>query len=119
MLRKLRPFVFKDSRIPGWLGKVLPIEPSAISFFVFVWTTFQHPDRRLVTHETIHFQQQLELLFVGQWLLYLAFYLKGLFDFGDGRQAYVNNPFEREAYFNQSNPDYLARRRRYSWVHYI
>ena len=119
MLKKLRPIVFKGSRVPRWLGKILPIEPTAISFFVFVWVVFEQPDRRLIDHETIHFQQQLELLFVGQWLLYALFHLKGLFDWRDGRQAYINNPFEREAYYNQANSEYLSRRSRYAWVHYI
>ena len=70
-------------------------------------------------HETIHFQQQLELLFVGQWILYVSFWLFGLIKYKDGTIAYRENPFEREAYNNDTQVDYLENRKRFNWINYI
>jgi len=33
--------------------------------------------------------------------------------------AYFNNPFEIEAYKNEADVDYLATRKRYSWIKYV
>ena len=70
-------------------------------------------------HETIHFQQQLELLFVGQWILYGLFWLIGLIRYRDGKKAYYENPFEREAYRHDKEEGYLATRPRYAWSFYV
>ena len=37
----------------------------------------------------------------------------------DTKLAYKNISFEREAYQNQSNLDYLSNRKHYSWFSYI
>jgi hypothetical protein len=118
-MKNLKPIVFENSKIPVILSKVAPIEIWAISLFIFVWCRGEISDitRR---HETIHFQQQLELLFVFQWILYLGLYAFGLFSHkGNGEEAYRMNPFEREAYENQYDKDYLATRPRYNWIKYF
>ena len=118
-MKNLKPIVFENSKIPVILSKVAPIEIWAISLFIFVWCREEASDitRR---HETIHFQQQLELLFVFQWILYLGLYVLGLFlQKGNRDEAYRMNPFEREAYENQYDKDYLATRPRYSWIKYF
>ena len=118
-MKNLKPIVFENSKIPVILSKVAPIEIWAISLFIFVWCRGEASDitRR---HETIHFQQQLELLFVFQWILYLGLYVLGLFlQKGNRDEAYRMNPFEREAYENQYDKDYLATRPRYNWVKYF
>jgi hypothetical protein len=69
-------------------------------------------------HELIHFFQQIELLFVGHWILYVIFYIversKGM----KHDLAYRNNPFEREAYANE-NLTYLITRKPYAWLKYM
>lgn len=68
-------------------------------------------DDRLLNHERIHTRQQLELLFLPFFILYLAEWIIGLFRFGfDSNRAYQAITFEREAYANQDNPGYLPRR---------
>jgi hypothetical protein len=110
-----KPKFFENSRLPGILSKVAPINIWAISFGTFVWCkgALSETDKR---HETIHYQQQLELLFVFQWVLYFVFYLVGLAKYRNGLLAYINNPFEVEAYDNEKNEDYLLVRKRYSWL---
>jgi len=115
MMKLWEPKFFENSRLPGILSKVAPINIWAISFGTFVWCkgTLSKTDKR---HETIHYQQQLELLFVFQWVLYFVFYLVGLAKYRNGLLAYLNNPFEVEAYDNEKNEDYLLVRKRYSWL---
>ena len=98
-----KPKFIEHSRVPIWLSKVAPIEIWAIN------------DK---THETIHYQQQLELLFVFHWALYFLFWVIGMIRFRSGMMAYFNNPFEIEAYKNEADIDYLATRKRYSWIKY-
>lgn len=74
----------------------------------------------LVRHEEIHLRQQLELLIVGAWILYLfeyayARFVKKL----DKRQSYYYTSFEQEAHRNAMNPEYLLTRRPYAFVKYI
>ena len=114
-----KPYLFEDSKIPVWLSKIAPIEIYAVSFFIFVWCRSKMP-YYVQRHETIHFQQQLELLFIGQWILYGLFYVKNFIKYkGDGRRSYINNPFELEAYANEKNYNYLKERKRYNWIKYI
>ena len=112
------PVVFENSKIPVLLSKLAPIEINAVSFACFVFCRGVLSKTSL-RHETIHYHQQLELLFVGQWLLYGTFWLVGLVKHMSGRTAYYENPFEREAYDNQKKYTYLQKRPLWSWTRYI
>ena len=116
-LRLLQPSVIENSKVPVWLSRISPITIYAISFgiWVFCRAVLTKTTRR---HETIHFQQQLELLFILQWILYGLFWLVGLIVHRDATMAYYANPFEQEAYTNEKRPTYLKKRELYSWRHY-
>jgi|TARA_R110000824_G_scaffold196366_1_gene379555 hypothetical protein len=120
MLRKLRPFVFEDSRIVRFLSKlgILGIRPIAISFGPFVFLKNKR-NPVMENHEAVHFFQQLELLFVFQWILYALFYLIGLIKHRGRAKAYYSNPFEKEAYEKQGNMNYLETREWFSWRKYL
>lgn len=72
-----------------------------------------------INHEKIHFQQQLETLFIGLLLLelfetiYAVVILKKSFP-----EAYKWRSSEQEAYLNQGNQDYLKERRLWSIFRY-
>ena len=117
-VRARKPIFIENSRVPVLLSYVSPININAISFGLCVWSR-STMDERVRRHETIHFQQQIELLFVLQWILYGLFHLVGLVRYRNGEQAYRENPFEREAYGNDKDEDYLKNRKRYAWVRYI
>lgn len=117
-IKKLKPFFIEDSRIPILLSYISPINIWAISLGIFVWCRGTI-NQQTKTHETIHFHQQLELLFLFQWILYGIFYLRALYLYRDTKMAYRENPFEREAYFNDSSVNYLANRKFYSWINYL
>lgn len=117
-ISKRRPFIFENSSIPRIVGYVAPIEPFAVSFGPFVFCKEEFPESTL-RHETIHFHQQIELLFVFHWLLYGFFHIKGLITEGDGSNAYRQNPFELEAYDNDNDKNYLKKRELFAWVKYV
>ena len=112
------PWFIENSKVPVWLSKLAPINIWALSFGPWVWCRgeLSKTTRR---HEIIHFQQQLEMAFVFQWIAYGLFYLVGLAKYRDGATAYRENPFEREAYSNDRKFTYLEKRKRYAWVAYI
>lgn len=113
------PIEIENSKVPVWLSYLAPIDIYAFSFGPFIWCrgTFS---TRLRNHETIHWRQQLECLFVFQWLLYGLMWLWMLMEYrGNMRAAYRNNPFEREAYANDVDPNYLESRKLFSWVKYM
>jgi len=129
-LKEWVPKIYSNSQVPIWLSRLAPINIYAISFGWWVWCRDDLETRRsskagraevtrIRQHETIHFQQQLELLFVAQWVLYGLFYLLGLLRYRSGVKAYRENPFEREAYNHDSEPDYLENRKRYKWLKYL
>ena len=104
--------------IPVLLSKVTPINVWANSFAFWVWCRGEMSDRTK-RHETIHYLQQRELLMVVQWVLYGLFHIIGLIRYRDGQTAYYENPFEREAYANDENPNYLKERKPYAWINYL
>ena len=112
------PVFFENSRVPAWLSRVVPIDVYAFSFGVGVWCRGVMSDRTK-RHEIIHYKQQLELLFVFQWLLYVLFHVIGLIRYRDGQKAYYENPFEREAYENDADKEYLQKRKRFAWVGHL
>ena len=90
-MKNLKPIFINNSKLPVWLSKLAPIEIWALSFFIFVWCRGEI-NEQTKRHETIHFQQQIELLFVGQWILYGIFHLYGLIkEKGDSEKAYYHN----------------------------
>ena len=117
-ISKREPWVFENSNLPVWLSKISPIEIWAFSFmcFVFCRGEMSKTTRR---HETIHYHQQLEMLFVFQWIAYAVFWLIGLVRYRSGAEAYRQSPFEREAYENQKKYTYLEKRPLWNWVNYI
>ena len=117
-ISRRRPIVFENSSIPKIVGYFSPIDPFAISFGPWVFCKEKFPERTL-RHETIHYHQQLELLFVFQWVMYLAFHTKGLIKEESGEKAYRQNPFELEAYDNDEDPSYLENRELFAWRKYL
>ena len=117
-ISKRTPWIFENSRIPAWLSKISPIDIWAVSIACLVFCKGKM-SKTTQRHETIHYHQQLELFFVGQWFLYAFFYLVGVVRYRSFKKAYRENPFEREAYDNQAKYSYLKKRPLWSWKNYI
>lgn len=74
-------------------------------------------NKRLLNHEKIHHKQQVELLIIPFYILYIINYLYNLLRFKDHDKAYRNIIFEREAYHHESNFGYLSKRRSFAWIY--
>jgi hypothetical protein len=73
--------------------------------------------KKLINHESIHWQQQKEMLGLFFYLWYFIEWFINIFIYG--KRAYVKLSHEQEAYDNDQNLNYLVKRKRYSWVKYI
>lgn len=135
MLRVM--IIVRNSFIPFWGFIAIALWP-----FIFVrrqmWTRFTND---VLRHKRIHGRQQVELLLVGAvvaaflavsgcgWWSLLALplflwlygmeWLLGLFCFGNCHAAYRNISFEREAYDNELDADYLDKRCSFASLRYL
>ncbi len=76
-------------------------------------------NKELLLHERIHLRQQIELLILPFYILYLSeFIIRFLFTF-NAAWAYRNLSFEREAYRNMNNHDYFKDRKFWAWLRYF
>lgn len=75
-------------------------------------------------HENIHHAQAFDfgLWYFGYILFYLLYVLEWLIKLPTalfGYRPYYSISFEKEAYVNQSNPNYLKERKPFAWAKYI
>ena len=115
MFRNSRPWFFENSKVPVFLSYFTPITIGAITIGPLV---FSRAEMSEVTknHETIHCQQYIETCIIGFIFLYYLFYAINFIRYRDGELAYYMIPFEKEAYDNDNNLEYLETRKRYSWI---
>ena len=106
------PIVIEDSSIPKYLSIFINI--GAITLWPFVISK-NKLSSQMLNHESIHIKQQQELLVVGFYLLYVFYWLKGLWLYRDAEIAYYSIPFEIEAYENDENEQYLQNRKPWAW----
>lgn len=91
----------------------------ALCPFVIIRYRMDKENRVLVNHEKIHVRQQLELLIVPFFILYFLEYLVRLLQYKNKNVAYRNISFEREAYGNEDDLDYLKNRSFWKFIKYI
>lgn len=115
MFKNSRPWFFENSKVPVVLSKLAPIDIGAITIGPLV---FSRGEMSEVTknHEAIHWQQYIETGIFGFIILYYSFYLFNYIKYRDGKTAYHMIPFEKEAYDNDGNMEYLKTRERWTWA---
>lgn len=110
-------------KVAGFIsaGKYGAREAKASAFFPFIFVRAEEYATPLfVNHERIHFRQQLEMLFIGSWVLqliediYSRVFLKM-----KSPEYYLYRSVEQEAYRNQHNLSYLDTRPWFSTFLYI
>ena len=67
-----------------------------------------------INHEEIHGAQIRELAFIPFYIIYAIEYLYKRLKYGKHKTAYRNISFEKEAYANEENLDYLKTRKHYA-----
>tara|TARA_B100000242_G_C43046288_1_gene488384 strand:+ start:2342 stop:2701 length:360 start_codon:yes stop_codon:yes gene_type:complete len=113
--RNWKPIFVENSAVPKILSKIAPIQIKAITlgFIVFVDGVMSE---RLKRHETIHFQQFLETLFIGFVFIYFWDYFVLWSSGMDKEEAYRKIRAEKEAYRYDDEEGYLLVRKRYRWL---
>jgi len=82
------------------------------TFFPFVFLKYRKDtdNEVLLNHEKIHIKQQLEMLVVPFFIWYFLEFLYRLIQYRDSQVAYRNISFEREAYENEKDLNYIQSR---------
>jgi hypothetical protein len=104
--------VFKDLTPRGFRG--LTFFP-----FVFLMTKEDVLDKVFVNHEKIHLIQQLELLVLPFYVWYGIEFLIRWIITKDKNVAYRNISFEKEAYTNEKDLNYLKSRSFWKFLNYF
>lgn len=92
----------------------------ALAFWPFIILREGHlkTNKVLLNHEKIHLRQQMELLLFPFYLLYISEWLIRSLIYLDRKKAYRNISFEREAFYNEENLQYLPSRSTFSFIKY-
>lgn len=100
---------------------LVPKGYSGITLFPFVFmrdkTLAANPV--FINHERIHLRQQAELLVLPFYLLYITEYFIRRLAYPTQKEAYRNISFEREAYANETDVDYLSQRKPWSFLKHL
>lgn len=103
-------------------SKYLPFKGfRAINLFGVIFARNDEPsvDKRIINHERIHTRQMLETLVVGFYVWYVFEWLVRWIICRDRLVAYENISFEREAFDNDRDMNYLKIRKRFAFVKYL
>lgn len=95
---------------------------AAINLFGVLFIRRSAPvSQRMINHESIHTAQMRELFYIGFYLWYVLEWIVRIFQYGVTKKAYYNISFEREAYGNEYDADYLIKciRKRYEFLKYL
>ena len=76
-------------------------------------------DNVLINHERIHLKQQMELLIIPFYIIYVLEWLVRSLFYLSFYRGYQNISFEREAYANEHNLKYPIERRFFSFIKYL
>lgn len=119
-----KPIVIYSDKFLNAISWFMRIGGIAIFPFVILREKYSSTDpfwsergKITVNHESIHFQQALELLVIPFYILYVLEWVLKLPKYG--AEAYYNISFEREAYSNDTDYSYLEKRKRYNWIKLI
>lgn len=97
-------------------NKIIPFKGFlAINLFGIIFAR-KPLNQYVVNHEKIHTAQMKELAYIFFYILYVLEWFIKLFIYGFNKKAYRNISFEKEAYKNMYNLEYLKTRKHYSWV---
>lgn len=82
----------------------------AITLCPFILLSRKETEAYIINHEKIHIRQQLELLIIPFYIWYGLEFLYYWLKYNNREMAYMSISFEREAYANHYNFDYLKKR---------
>ena len=100
---------------------VVPYGFSGISIYPFIFLNHKalKDSPVFINHENIHLRQQIELLVIPFYIWYALEFLFRLFQHKQWKLAYCNISFEKEAYANEYNINYLDSRKFWAFMKYL
>ena len=110
------PIIIVSDRFLKSISLFMRIGGIALFPFIIVNTRLSKMPSK-INHETIHIKQQIELFIILFYVIYILEFIIKLFKYGIF--AYENISFEREAYTNETNLNYLSTRKSYSFLKYL
>lgn len=87
--------------------------------FIILHDKRMKDNHRLINHERIHLRQQLEMLIIPFYIWYISEYFIRLIISKNRKEAYRNICFEKEAYSNESDTNYLENRPFWNFTKFI
>ncbi|MBV7441180.1 hypothetical protein KRX57_07080 [Weeksellaceae bacterium TAE3-ERU29] len=99
------------------LGK--DIMGMALFPFILVKEAYLKTNKRIINHEKIHLRQQIEMLIIPFYIWYGSEFLFRWLKTKNKDMAYRSISFEREAYANEYNLNYLKNRKFWSFLKYL
>jgi hypothetical protein len=87
--------------------------------FIFLKNQSLRNDEIIVNHEKIHLYQQKEMLVIFFYIFYGLEWFFKLIKYRNRYLAYKNLSFEREAYQNEHNFNYLKNRKKWAFLNYL
>lgn len=91
----------------------------AIYPFIFLKDKSLKENPVIINHEKIHLRQQLEMLVLPFYIWYLLEFLIRLIQYKNANAAYLNICFEKEAYANEGDSDYLKNRKFWAFLKFL
>jgi hypothetical protein len=92
---------------------------TGLAFYPFIFLKPKNPSATLINHERIHLRQQLEMGLLVFYVWYFTEYFFLWIKYRSKFKAYRNISFEKEAFENEKNLDYLLTRKLWSFWKYF
>ncbi|WP_439152186.1 hypothetical protein [Winogradskyella sp.] len=100
---------------------IVPRGYLGITIFPFMFLKFKELKGHtvLINHEKIHLKQQLELLIIPFFMVYTLEFFIRLIKYRNWNLAYRNISFEREAFRNEKDLNYLQSRPLFNFINFV
>ncbi len=92
---------------------------SGITLYPFILVRPKTPSKVLLNHERIHIRQQLEMLVLPFYIWYMTEWFLYFLKYRNWWKAYRQISFEREAYENEDDMNYLKGRTFWEFLRYV
>ena len=111
----MKPIIIISPRICKALSVFINV--GAITIYPFIISKEEMSDV-LLNHESIHIEQQREGFVLWFYALYVWYWGIGIAKGLTASEAYFEIPYEKEAYANDHDMDYISNREHKAWKKY-
>lgn len=108
--KKARVFIVKGIKLPKITG---------IAIWPFIIVKTKMPGKIIINHEKIHLRQQVEMLVIPFYIWYILEWAVRFIALRNFNAAYLSISFEKEAYKNEKDFNYLENRGFWSFLKYL